>query len=146
MAAALITAATVAFLTAQGGSSDVLQGISAEDLAAQGITLEEPAQGSATAITMDRATELARGSRAGASVREVRLVRLIDKHRSPATDKIAWAVNFDPQTVLDEPVLPYFPDRSPSSVPAQYQTQYSVAFVDPQTGEVFFSISVTHGN
>ncbi|TMB93455.1 MAG: hypothetical protein E6J42_12870 [Chloroflexi bacterium] len=144
-AAGFATAVAI-FLTAQGGSSEVLKGITAEDLALQGITLEEPPQGATTVVTADLATQLARAKRGGATVREVRLVRLIDKHPTPTTDKVAWAVDFDPATVNNQPLGPFVPGASPSSAVATYVNEYSVSFVDPQSGEVFFSITASHTN
>ncbi len=125
-------------LTAQGGSAGIsLQGVSAGDLADFRIALKEPPAVWAPAVGADAAAQTAVSNTPwpGAKVRETVLVRLVEPSSEPPRDTLAWAVNFDPQTVpYDGGGGGYLPGVTPPVTPAP-QTLFAVAFVDATSGK-----------
>jgi hypothetical protein len=117
-----------------GSASQVLQGVPAEVLAAQGIAVDSVTAGYSPRVTTDQARAAA--GFAGAPVQEIKLVHVRTSQGSvgvrTSIDKNVWAVNFVPSG-LPMPGSPA--GSSPNKV------GYAVAFVDADNGEFLFGFS-----
>lgn len=133
-------------LATGGGVHDVeLEGIPQEEFRALGARLLEP-DGEPT-LSGDQAVAAALQNKLEGDVRETRLVRLVNDSARPKIDTLAWAVNFDPATVLRIPRLGGGPlnqndesDPSTSSSACGTYLKYDVAFIDANTGEWLLSV------
>jgi hypothetical protein len=137
----VVSGALIAVLTAQGGSPDILQGVSSDDLAAQGVVIGEPKGDAASVVGQDEAREIALKENPGTVIREVVLADLSVSSANPPIDTLAWAVNFEPKTVFVPRSGPYQPE--PTNLGGSYATEYSVTFIDAITGEFLFSLSLS---
>lgn len=109
-----------------------LGAVSAQTLAAGGITLSNPV--ASAAVSKDAAIQAAQAQFAGAQVREAVLAQVRDDHQVPVVDKLCWAVSLVP------------PAGTGSAGPAgsaSLPASYLVVFVDAQTGSFVFG---TAGN
>jgi hypothetical protein len=137
--AALATATFLVLvaLPTQGGAHEVaLQGVDEAELAGWGRLLEP--DGRDASVSAPAAVAAASSNKASARVLETVLVRLVNESAKPRLDRLAWAVNFDPESVDAAPLIgPAGADlpRTCGSHP-----EYDVVFIDAQTGDLMFEI------
>ena len=130
----LLSLIATAFSCGDGGF--ILEGIPKADFdGSTGSTVVEAAPGGALPlIDSEQAVAKAReGAYQDGNVRQVVLVRLIDRAQDPPTERLAWAVSFDPDTVIGAPPI------GCHDYCGEYELQYAVVFVNAQTGESIFS-------
>lgn len=131
---AAVAAAFIIALTGQGGETPapglVLQGVSLEDLARDGLILTPPDAAVSADVTADQARDFAAGKFGGAVVREVVLAHLVSKNDNPPLDRLVWVVNLDPDTVI-------VPEPTEMD-PAETNT-YALTFIDANTGAHLFT-------
>jgi hypothetical protein len=109
-----------------------LDSVSAQTLAAGGITLSSPV--ASAAVSKDAALQRAQSQFAGAQVREAVLAQVRDDHQVPVVDKLCWAVSLAPPAGTGSTGPPGSTSRPAS---------YLVVFIDAQTGAFVFG---TAGN
>ncbi len=125
-------------ITAGSGSSQnvvVLDGVSPVDLGRDGITLLQPPARTTPKVSAEQAAQAARISPDDPPVKQVLLATVVDQTRPPAIDRVLWVVNLD-VTGLKMPL--YGPRGSPPDTPFLY----SIVFVDPETGQQLYTISL----
>lgn len=110
---------------ATGPSAVTMQSVSAADLAAQGITLQQAT--SAAAVTQTKAAGLASARFPGSTVREIVLAQVTDNYSVPVLRRTCWVVSLTPPagagTVTGGP-----PPGRP------HKTTYLILFFDAQSG------------
>jgi hypothetical protein len=137
----IITAAIICSLLALGGglftalaarspAGPSLSAVSAQTLAAGGITLSNPTV-SAT-VNKAAAVGVAQNQFPGAQVREAVLAQVRDDHQAPPLDRLCWIVSLVPPAGVGS-VGPSGNTSSPAS--------YLLVFIDARTGAFVFGIA-----
>lgn len=133
--AVLVTIAglSLLFLTAQGGrprQALVLQGVSADDLAADRIALFVPEPDEKARFSQGAATQYAEMQFGGEqTIRQVALAVMMNTDSILPKERLVWVISYEPSTV--EVPLPWTPELSPPP----YRTVYALMFIDAGTGE-----------
>ena len=132
------------FASGSGSQSQVtLDGVTAQDLVDFGVTLTPP--DGEPGIDESTAEELAvsnAGPSAGpnAEVKQTVLVHLAKEGNIPPIDQLAWAVNFDPATIVAAPPYGFGLDGPPDDLAVLCDHPlYFVSFIDARTGEFIFA-------
>ncbi len=134
----IAAAITVAFTIACGGDDFILTGVPKADFdgSESSMVVEAAPADAAPGISSDAAAAGAMRATPryqGGKIRQVALVRLTDHAQQPPTERIAWAVNFDPTTVPGtEPLGPCGQDCPNTKL------AYALVFIDAQTGDFVF--------
>jgi len=126
----LLSLIATAFSCGDGGF--ILEGIPKADFdGSTGSTVVEAApDGASPLIDSEQAVAKAReGAYQDGNVRQVVLVRLIERAPEPPKEFLAWAVSFDPDTVVAAPPMGCHTDCE------EYELEYALVFVDAHTGE-----------
>ena len=112
-----------------------LDGVSAGDLAKNGVVLAAPSSDYAAAITARDATAAVAKYNPDAIVKQVVLARVVNEVAGPKMDRVLWVPNLD---VEGKVIGIHGPPGTVESVPYLY----SLIFVDPATGIVLGEISL----
>jgi hypothetical protein len=150
LAAATFIFYAIAIDPATGETDRVsLSGVPEDALRSRGMELREATETEVQPVTKDHAEELAVAPPMNLSggtpkIREILLVRLINKDAQ--LDRLAWAVNFEPSTIVTEEiggaVFEKPPNADETRSPQPYVTEYAVRFIDAKTGEDIAYISM----
>jgi hypothetical protein len=141
----LALALTLAAVTLACGGSDgedaLLKGIPDDQFDGSTGTTVTRADSSQTAtLTRDEAEEIAARTYSGGSAREVVLVEVEGSRISDDGPRLAWAVNFDPDTIGGSPPMGCLED-----CPESIRALWAVVFVDANTGEFIFAADTSTG-
>jgi hypothetical protein len=142
--AVLATAAGALFfaLTAGGSTHDIsLDGVDGDRLAEFDVRLLKPDREAVVSAETAREAALATPSLTAGEVKETVLVRVVRGTMIPPIDTVAWAVNFDPNTVRGIPESgPARPDGQRRNRGCAGPPTFHVTFIDALTGQFLFSV------
>jgi hypothetical protein len=113
-----------------------LQGVNGDDLAGWARMLKP--DGRSAIVSADAAVAKASANKPGAEALETVPVRVFNDSRRPPLDELAWAVNFDPATVIAAP--PIGPIGSDFPRRCDIHPEYDVVFIDALTGDLIFEL------
>ena len=126
--ALLVAASSVLFLTNASSSPAsgeiTLEGVSADDLAENGIILAAPPPDYTPAMTAADATAAVARYNPDARVKQLVLARVLNDMAVPKTDRLLWVANLDVEGKL------FRAHGAARSIPYLY----SIVFVDPTSG------------
>lgn len=138
LAAALVSALVIT-LSASGGTQEIeLDGVGSDALDSWGVRLLSP--NGKPDITALAAEQIADQRKPGADVKEVVLVRVVNERLAPVIDRLAWAVNFDPASILPIPDLGPGGPNPPEWNPCDEAVAFDVLLIDASSGEFIFEM------
>jgi hypothetical protein len=146
LAALTALAAAVVVLTfalrAGGSTHDItLDGVDGDRLAEFDVRLLEPDREAVISAETAKEAALATPSLSAGEVKETVLVRVIRDTMIPPIDTVAWAVNFDPNTIRGIPESgPGRPDGKPKDRVCTGPPTFYVTFIDAVGGQFLFSV------
>lgn len=126
---------TLANSTQSSLETVTLDGVSAEDLAKNGLILAAPPTGYTPTVTASQATAAVAKYNPGAKVRQVVLARVLNETAVPKMDRVLWVANLD---VEGKTMGLHGGPGMPQSTPYLY----SLILIDPSTGVVLGEVSM----